>query len=184
MSPFCLTKNHFQSLAAELILVAVVVLGLAQNGVAGGWPEVKIRMLPDDCFAVVEVDQNGSKIRHCPYRERDGRVDMEQLIWTLGTLDRVQWRDARNLEVASRHLEKHFDRYKSQVAGKAQQRVNINAAPLTQLVTLPQVGPKLAVKIVQYREAHQRFGSIDEIQKIEGIGPGTFASLRHYITVE
>jgi competence ComEA-like helix-hairpin-helix protein len=171
--------------AVGLATVAVLSVAMARPCAAGGWPEVKIRLLPDDCFALVEYDPNGVKIRHCPHHDAAGRLDAEQLIWVLGTLDSVKWIYPRNKGPASRHLEKHFDRYKSAVAGQAPLKtVNINAAALTHLVTLPQIGPKLAVKIAQYREDHKRFRAIDEIQKIEGIGPATFAALRHYITIE
>jgi competence protein ComEA len=62
--------------------------------------------------------------------------------------------------------------------------ININRAKLTELVTLPRVGPVLAVRIVTYREAKFPFASIEQIKKVEGIGTATFNAIRFYITVK
>lgn len=51
--------------------------------------------------------------------------------------------------------------------------VNINRAKLTELVMLPQTGPVLAVKIVEYRNKHNLYMTINDIEKVEGIGRGT-----------
>lgn len=59
---------------------------------------------------------------------------------------------------------------------------NINKARLTELVTLPQVGPVLAIKINEYRNTHNLYVTIEDIMKVEGIGPVTFNAIRHYIS--
>ena len=60
--------------------------------------------------------------------------------------------------------------------------VDINRAGLTELVILPNIGPVIAVKIVEYRNMHGLFESIEDIKKVEGIGSGTFNAVRHYIS--
>jgi len=61
---------------------------------------------------------------------------------------------------------------------------NINKAQLTELVALPQVGPVLAVKINEYSNTHNMYVTIEDIMKVEGIGPGTFNAIRHYISTD
>jgi len=63
-------------------------------------------------------------------------------------------------------------------------RVNINTASAGTLdECLPGIGPAYAQRIVDYREAHGGFKSIEEIQEVAGIGPKTFEKIKNQITV-
>ncbi len=55
--------------------------------------------------------------------------------------------------------------------------VDLNAAGLEQLETLPGVGPVTAQKILDWRQQHGRFSSVAELQEVDGIGPKTFARI-------
>lgn len=61
------------------------------------------------------------------------------------------------------------------------EKININQASLEELKTLPCIGNKKANQIIEYREKHKGFKSIDEIKKIKGIGPKTFEKLKNFI---
>jgi competence protein ComEA len=61
--------------------------------------------------------------------------------------------------------------------------VNINTATVQELETLPGIGPVLAADIINYRNAHGPFQSIDEIQDVPDIGEARFERLRELITV-
>jgi competence protein ComEA len=56
--------------------------------------------------------------------------------------------------------------------------VNLNSATLEQLDALPGVGPVTAQKILDYRQQHGAFGSVDELDAISGIGPARLENLR------
>lgn len=62
-------------------------------------------------------------------------------------------------------------------------RININQASVTELDTLPGVGPVMAQRIVSWREAHQQFSSLEELQEVPGIGPKVFANLKDLISI-
>lgn len=62
-------------------------------------------------------------------------------------------------------------------------KVNINTATSTELQTLSGIGPSLAERIVEYREANGAFSSIDGLKKVSGIGDVRFASLKDKICV-
>ncbi len=62
--------------------------------------------------------------------------------------------------------------------------INVNLASLDELMALPGIGETRARQVIEYREAHGRFATIDEIQNITGIGPETFEKLKDRITVE
>ena len=61
--------------------------------------------------------------------------------------------------------------------------VNLNTATLEQLDGLDGVGPATAQKILDYRQAHGGFGSVDELDQIPGIGEKRMAALREHLRV-
>jgi len=66
---------------------------------------------------------------------------------------------------------------------QSSQLVNINTASASQLDLLPGVGPSIAEKIVEHRQTHGPFTSIDGLINVSGIGPAKLADLRDLITV-
>jgi len=63
------------------------------------------------------------------------------------------------------------------------QPVNLNTATLEQLDQLDGVGPSTAQKILDYRQEHGGFGSVDELDQIAGIGEKRMAALREHVRV-
>ncbi|MEW6726805.1 MAG: ComEA family DNA-binding protein [Bacillota bacterium] len=61
--------------------------------------------------------------------------------------------------------------------------VNINTADAAVLDGLPGIGPTLAQRIIQYRQEHGVFLSVDDLQNVPGIGESKMAELRPLITV-
>jgi competence protein ComEA len=63
------------------------------------------------------------------------------------------------------------------------QVVNLNTASLSELDSLPGVGPVLAQRIIDWRAEHGRFASVDELGEVSGIGEKIFAQLRPKVSV-
>ncbi|MGH3427195.1 MAG: helix-hairpin-helix domain-containing protein, partial [Mycobacteriales bacterium] len=61
--------------------------------------------------------------------------------------------------------------------------LDLNTAALPQLDALPGVGPIMAQRILDYRTQHGRFGSVDDLRKIDGIGETRYARLKPLVTV-
>lgn len=62
--------------------------------------------------------------------------------------------------------------------------LNLNQADRAQLLQLPGVGDNLAGRIEAYRAEHHGFRSVDELRKVEGIGPKMLEKLRPCLYVE
>ncbi|MGH8921114.1 MAG: helix-hairpin-helix domain-containing protein, partial [Actinomycetes bacterium] len=61
--------------------------------------------------------------------------------------------------------------------------VNLNTATVEQLDTLPGVGPVTAQRILDWRVAHGRFTSVDQLREVSGIGQARFAQLKDLVRV-
>lgn len=60
--------------------------------------------------------------------------------------------------------------------------ININTATLEELDKLPEIGPKIAQLIIDYRTANGPFATIDEIMSVKGIGPAIFDEIKSIIS--
>jgi len=58
--------------------------------------------------------------------------------------------------------------------------INVNDASVAELMLLPGIGEKKAPAIVEYRKQHAgfQFRSLDDLQRVSGIGPKICAGLR------
>ena len=71
-----------------------------------------------------------------------------------------------------------------QVLFKQRRTVNINIADANELEILPNIGPALAKRIVDYRNAHGRFLFKEDLMKVKGIGHNKFDEIKEYICLE
>ncbi len=62
--------------------------------------------------------------------------------------------------------------------------IDVNTATLQELDTLPGIGPKTAQAILDYRETHGKFSSVEDLSNVRGIGPKKLAAIRPHIVVK
>lgn len=63
-------------------------------------------------------------------------------------------------------------------------RLNVNTATAAELELLPGIGPALAGRIVEDRGANGPFKSVDDLDRVQGIGPKTLERIHALCTVE
>jgi competence protein ComEA len=61
--------------------------------------------------------------------------------------------------------------------------VDLNAATVEELDTLPGIGPVTAAAIIAWRDANGRFTSVDQLGDVDGIGPARLEKLRDLVRV-
>ena len=62
--------------------------------------------------------------------------------------------------------------------------INLNTATASELQRLPRIGPKMAARIIGYREAHGAFRRVQDLIQVRGIGKKTLAQLTPYLVIE
>ncbi|MEY9859210.1 comEA protein [Catenulispora sp. GAS73] len=67
--------------------------------------------------------------------------------------------------------------------GRPAQPVNLNTATLEQLESVPDIGPSLAQRILDWRAEHGRFASVSQLRQVRGIGERKFADMCDSVTV-
>lgn len=73
---------------------------------------------------------------------------------------------------------------RTQTAPIGASRIDLNRASAAELEALPRIGPALARRIVEYRERHGPFRTIEELDHVSGIGPRTLELLRPHAKVD
>lgn len=61
--------------------------------------------------------------------------------------------------------------------------LDLNRLQTEELELLPGIGPRLAQRIVNYRQINGDYVSLEELKQVEGIGEKTFVQLLHYIKI-
>ena len=60
-------------------------------------------------------------------------------------------------------------------------KVSLSSATVEQLDALDGIGPTLARRILEWRDAHGGFKSVEQLREVEGIGEKRFAALREAV---
>lgn len=120
-------------------------------------------------------------------RRDDAREDLLNLASALADGDKVYVPSSRDLTAGSAGAGSGGLRGQPAPAvpgwPQAPGRVDLNRADLAALDALPGVGPSLASAIIRYRQEHGPFRSVDDLEKVPGIGPSKLASLRDLVVV-
>lgn len=62
--------------------------------------------------------------------------------------------------------------------------LDLNSATAAQLEHLPGIGPAMAQRIIDDRARHGRYASVNQLDRVQGIGKKTLDKLRPYVTVK
>jgi competence protein ComEA len=69
------------------------------------------------------------------------------------------------------------------VTATATAPVNLNTATAEQLATIPGVGPKMAERIIDYRQKNGGFKKVEDLMNVSGVAEKSFLKMKPLITV-
>jgi len=202
MPSFAVSRRHAVGLVVTVLVIVVLVTHLlgsksgprsvtveAASGADPTAPPSK-GALPAATSAFVVVDVAGAVRRPGVYRLRQGARITDAIARAGGATSRAQivsvdlaapLADGEQVLVPSAG-----DSGSGAVAGvgaaaggpSTSAPIDLNTATAEQLDTLPGVGPVTAQKIVEYRQTHGPFTSVDQLDAIPGIGAARIADLK------
>ena len=188
MPPLGLSVTQRRIAGLALVALAALVFVLRHHGGTGA-TAAPLRVAPIRPAApttprLIVVDVAGAVARPGLYRlPRGARV--ADAVARAGGLTRRAERSAVNLAapLADGQQVLVAPRGASGAAGSAggggtSGPVSLNAATAEQLDTLPGIGPVTAQKIIQYRQEHGPFTSVEGLDAIPGIGPARLENLK------
>ena len=79
-------------------------------------------------------------------------------------------------------LRKNGKSAQSKPSAAAAKLVDVDRATVAQLQSLPRVGPVLAQRIKQFRDSAGPFRSLEQLDKVKGIGPAMLKELAPRVT--
>lgn len=120
------------------------------------------------CEAPVEVHEAGYDRLGCatePNLVACGAQSLDRIVWRDGGCTRT----AGGLRAAWRRI--------------TAQKMDLNQASAADLALGPDLGPQLAERVVQERQAHGLFASMDDLRRVPGLGPVRIQRLRTWLMV-
>jgi competence protein ComEA len=180
-----LTMAHRRLLAAAVLAVVAVVLGLRVGGHRGGTTASYVPVRPAAASRVAAprlvVDVVGAVRRPGLYRLAPG-TRVADAVAAAGGIAPGAERGGVNLAAPLADGQQVVVpvRGAAGAAGPAASSgpVSLSAATLEQLDALPGIGPATAAKIVAFRQEHGPFHSVEELDAVPGIGAGRLAELK------
>jgi competence protein ComEA len=178
---------------AVLAVAVLAVWHLSRNGTGGGPPLAPAAIRVEDAASgggAVMVHVAGAVRRPGVYRMRpEARVDdaVGRAGGATRRADLSQVNLAAKVEDGRQVLVPEKVRATSAGTATAPTQpgvpLNLNTATLEQLDELDGIGPATAQNILDYREEHGGFGSVEELGEVPGIGDIRLASLREQVRV-
>ncbi len=132
---------------------------------------------------IVMVDLKGAVVRPGIYEVEEGDRVQNVIEQNGGLLENADT-DSLNLSQKVTDEMVIFVPYQGEESSISYEegKININTATLEELLTIPGIGETKAEAILEYRET-QKFQSIEDIQKVNGIGSSTFEKIKDSIMV-
>lgn len=168
------------SVVVGLVLVVVLVTG--RGGVDATAEETLYLPVGESCpFAGDEAFELGARL----VLGEEGMVESDDALF-----DEEDEEFDEGSEYGARALT-GFDEVEEEFAvgaveseeGMESERIELNRATAEELMSLPGIGPAMAERILEYREARS-FTTIHQLQRVRGIGPATMEKIAHRVYVE
>lgn len=113
--------------------------------------------------------------------ELDGDSDLERMVSLYGLPRKPKNGDRL---ILGDHGRIEFSRISGRKSLSLGVRIGINSGSVEDLVALPGIGTVLAKGIIEYRESNKGFKSIDELERVKGIGKKRLEAIRPFVSLD
>lgn len=174
-----------------LLVIAAVFLvkGCSRNETAVVRPDYS-ENVPDDSFSEtlrdafgIVVYVTGEVLHPGVYKLSENARLYEAIDLAGGFTENADPLSVNEAEVLRDGMHIHVYALDPDASFRPDTRLNINAAGVEELSTLPGIGTGKAQAIVDYRKKNGRFQSIEELKNVSGIGDALFEQIREKVKV-
>jgi len=182
-----LSRRRLAAGAAALAAVLILVARHLGGGSAPVHPVAPVHVARPAQTKLVVVDVSGAVRRPGLYRLRDGSRIADLVARAGGASSRADLglvnlaapvADGEQVVVPARGAAGAPAASPPAAGSSPAAPLDLNTATAEQLDGLPGIGPATAQKILDYRQAHGPFHSVDELDAVPGIGPARIAQLK------
>jgi len=113
--------------------------------------------------------------------ELQGDSDLERMA-SLYNLSRKPRNGDKLILGDNRHVQ--FSRISGKKSLSLGVQIGINSGSVDDLVVLPGIGITLAKRIIEYRELNKGFKSVNELERVKGIGKKRLEAIRPFISLD
>ncbi|MDH7490211.1 MAG: ComEA family DNA-binding protein [Anaerolineae bacterium] len=189
-------RGNWVLLLLSYALVAGIAFFAARWPAPGGvqilTPEPSPTHAPSPTPAPVRVYVSGAVVAPGVYTLPPGSIAQDALLAAGGPAQDADLSLVNLAALVSNGQQVHIPRVGEKVSQKSQATaiptpsgpLNLNTATAAELEQLPGIGPALAARIVQYRQEHGPFRTVDALLLVSGIGPSTLNRIRSLVTVD
>ena len=159
------------------LLIAAIIAGgavLISRHVGGGGGHIEV-ILPPRSSPAVEVYLSGAVASEGIYTFSQDS-SLKDILQGAGAV--VEGVDG--IKIKLRILDPSEDPFAEE---EQETKVNVNTASAAELDLLEGIGPVKAQAIIDYRNEHGFFCSVDELLNVPGVGPKTLEAIRDQVTV-
>jgi len=160
----------------SLLIVAIIAGGavLISRHVGGGVGHIEV-ILPPRSSPAVEVYLSGAVASEGIYTFSQDSSLKDILQGAGAVVEEVD-----PIKIKLRVLDPSEDPFAEE---EQETKININTASAAELDLLEGIGPVKAQAIIDYRNEHGFFRTVDELINVPGIGPATLEAIRDQVTV-
>jgi competence protein ComEA len=171
--------------AAAVVLAGSAWLLLHRPGTARPVSPVAAAPAPSPAFDLQIVVDVGGRVRHPGLVSLSSGARVADALRAAGGALRAA--DVATLDLAARVSDGQLlligVPQPTGGSGDASAPVSLSSATVDQLDALPGVGPVLAKRIVDWREAHGGFTALSQLQQVPGVGPRTYERLKSLVVL-
>ncbi len=176
-------------LMGGVVLAAVLVLGMRHFGGGGAAASAPapVRVAKSAPVKLLVVDVVGAVHRPGLYRLREGTRIADAVAQAGGASPKAALAlvnlaaplaDGEQVVVPARGAAGAVAASPPAAGASPAAPLDLNTATAEQLDALPGIGPATAAKIIDFRQTHGAFHSVDELDAVPGIGPARIAQLK------
>ena len=135
----------------------------------------------------IVIDIKGEVNRPGSYEIEEGKrvkdaIDLAEGLKEEASLDNINL-SAKLTDEMLIYIPRKEEEKKEMIELSKDTKISINIATLTELMNISGIGKTKAQNIIDYRNKHGRFNSINDIMNVSGIGKSTFDKIKDFIKV-